>query len=50
MLFRLSALRVEEQKDEDCVWKEKDLDPPKGVLMSYRAMKAKRRGVQEGTG
>lgn len=50
MLFRLSAVRVEEQRDEDCIWKVKVLDPPKGVIMSYRAMKGKRKNVQEEAG
>lgn len=50
MLLGLGALRVEEQKDEDCTWEVKDLDSPKGVIVSYRAMKGQSRNVQEGAG
>lgn len=50
MLFRLSALGVEEQNNEDCIWEVKDLDPQKGVKMSCRAMKGQRRNEQEGAG
>lgn len=40
---QLSMLfRVEEQKDEDYFWEVKDLDPPKGVIMSFRAMKGQK--------
>lgn len=38
----LMLFRVEEQKDEDYFWEVKDLDPPKGVIMSYGAVKGQK--------